>query len=655
MQQQAESHPQLLPWGTSEQEPAASQKQQQSSVETAAIKGASAMGSMAAGVAMGLICPGVDDRGGLCEPVQQSVAGLAASLGKHEHVIARLRQQLNESLTAHQQRLTQELQQIIQATAVQAAAGACAGAAAGAAAGGAAATKWAQAAAAAACRRDGLVRPAALPGSSTATGTASTVAASCAHVADSGSSQQQLIDKHELMQLRAAAAQAQVLQQRLEAAEAKLSIHRAAAVAAKQRIHSLEDLLIQQHQLQVQQLSKAAMDMPQQVTEQQQQQEQPQHHHQQSSLIGAPQTPESGSSANTGCSCNCFDDDYAAPANDGSYCTAVVERNPALQASSSSAAVAPLEQLPQHQGQQQQLDTEPPSWDLMLSPGPSPAELQQIIRLRGLECQASSLQDHLRMAIVDNTVLCYECMHLQHLLVQERLAGRSACQAAALKLAGDVITLRSQLQEAQAELDLGKLACQVAGLGTQQRQQQQEQEVAQQQSWQQIDHQSQQQEAGGCSAAAYVEQCRASVLRTVEDHMAQNQVRGGIEWEETPLLLVCMCCLSYHHSSNTLVSCFYLAPDLLCTQMLVAADRRDLVRLCVANCPGPALRLCCATWTVACRPSAAGMTTPPGQTTSSSSWQPLSKHLLLLASSSQCRRGCSTSYSQRKAAASCCE
>jgi hypothetical protein len=344
--------------------------------------------------------------------MQESMAGLTASLGKHEHVIARLRQQLNESLAQHQQKLTQELARIIQATAAQAAAGASAGAAAGAAASAAAAMGWAQAAAAAACGSAGVGEQgvASTHGSSskacsckctcavTATGAAATatvnshgVTGSSNDVFGDGSGPQQRWDAASLRaQLQLATAHMQLLQSQLQSAEAKLAMHRAAAVAAKQRIDSLEGLLMQ---LQQHHSSKVLQTLP-----------------------GVQQLPEAAAAVAAG------GVQHAADCGGGDACccgSAWQDASADGCASQATAAAAAgwltLNSL-QEQQQQQHL-----GWELALSPRHAPGMLHQ-------QQQLLRLQDQLRMAICDNTVLCYECMHLQHLLVQERLVGRSACQ-----------------------------------------------------------------------------------------------------------------------------------------------------------------------------------------------------------------------------------
>jgi hypothetical protein len=341
--------------------------------------------------------------------MQQSMAGLSASLGKHEHVIARLRQQLNESLAQHQQKLTQELARIIQATAAQVAAGASAGAAASAAA----AMDWAQAAAAAACGS---------PGSSelgmTFTQNSSSKSCNCrctcaitaggavaTAVADShdmaGSSDDIVSDSNcssgpqqrwDAASLRAklqfATGRIQLLQSQLQSSEAKLAMHRAAAVAAKERIGGLEGMLIQ---LQQQHSSKVLQ-----------------------TLLGMQQPPEAAAAGEVQHTSDCCAGDACCC---GSGCQAASADGCASQAAAAAAhtVVGLQEQQQQHQG-----------WELALSPTGAPGvphqqQQQQLLRL----------QDQLRMAICDNTVLCYECMHLQHLLVQERFVGRSACQVGA--------------------------------------------------------------------------------------------------------------------------------------------------------------------------------------------------------------------------------
>jgi hypothetical protein len=182
----------------------------------------------------------------------------------------------------------------------------------------------------------------------------------------------------------------QLLQSQLQSAEAKLAMHRAAAVAAKQRIDGLEGVLMQ---LQQQHSSKVLQ-----------------------TLLGVQQPPEAAAAAGgevQHASACCGGDVCCC----GSAWQAASEDGCASQAAAAAAAGPALDGLQEQQ--QQHL-----GWELALSqdhaPGMLPHHQQQQQQLR--------LQDQLRMAICDNTVLCYECMHLQHLLVQERFVGRSACQ-----------------------------------------------------------------------------------------------------------------------------------------------------------------------------------------------------------------------------------
>ncbi|WIA13056.1 hypothetical protein OEZ85_006662 [Tetradesmus obliquus] len=108
-------------------------------------------------------------------------------------------------------------------------------------------------------------------------------------------------------------------------------------------------------------------------------------------------------------------------------------------------------------------------------------------------------------------------MHLQHLLVQERFVGKSACQAVALQLAGDVVRLRSQLQETQGQLGLEQL----------ERQAQQQLPAAPVAAQQLQQQQQQQQEGGEAPACRSVDEClgecRASVLQALEEHRGENE------------------------------------------------------------------------------------------------------------------------------------
>jgi hypothetical protein len=90
-------------------------------------------------------------------------------------------------------------------------------------------------------------------------------------------------------------------------------------------------------------------------------------------------------------------------------------------------------------------------------------------------------------------------------------------QAVALQLAGDVIRLRSQLEDAQVELGVEKLARQVqqqlaAAPAAAQQQQQQEGEAA----------------SCRMSAAEGLEMCQASVLQALQERKDENEVRSSV-------------------------------------------------------------------------------------------------------------------------------
>jgi hypothetical protein len=229
----------------------------------------------------------------------------------------------------------------------------------------------------------------------TSSGAAATAAASAAAdgsqetglgavAGDSGSSASQRWETTSLIaKLQAATAHLQLLQSKLGAAEAKLAMHRAAAVAAKQRIDDLEGMLMQ---LQLQHRSKLLQ-----------------------TLLAGQQPLKAAGVPHT---LDCVDGGECC-------CISALQAASADGCASQDAAAAGAAPSAWQQHQLQQLQH--PSWELALSPSHAPAMLHQ-------QQQLQRLQEQLRMAICDNTVLCYECMHLQHLLVQERFVGKSACQ-----------------------------------------------------------------------------------------------------------------------------------------------------------------------------------------------------------------------------------
>jgi hypothetical protein len=155
------------------------------------------------------------------QAVQRSVQRLSSSLGRHEVVVARLKQQLALSVTSHELQLTQELQDAIKQAALTTAAGAEAGVAAAA---GAAVAAAEHALGTSASARGSLA------GSLNGGACFSSLNGSAP-----GARQLQLVasaDAAELVQLRAAAAQADQLRQQLQASEAKLAMHRTAAGAS---------------------------------------------------------------------------------------------------------------------------------------------------------------------------------------------------------------------------------------------------------------------------------------------------------------------------------------------------------------------------------------------------------------------------------------
>lgn len=503
----------------------------------------------------------------------KSVANMAASLGKHEQVVARLRQQLTDSLASHQQRLMQDLEVLIQQTAAKAAAEATAGAAVGAAAGAAAL--------------------AALQAHMSVTVNA---AASSSNFVASRSLQQDdtprvLVRKLSLQRLRAAAAGAQLLQQQLSAAETKLDMHRAAAVAAKQRMHQLEQLLQQQQQ---QQPAPSIADRQQPIAHQQEQQADPgpyqhqlqttynskcsQHHHQWSMSV-EPQTPDSGDCTSSSSS------SWQAPAS-SSFAVAGNTATAAPYADAEQGAREAAERTAVNRQLAGIISSEtavPHNWQIILSPRvDSRGHLQQALvqnqvahqqatstaatveptqgdrklvvagpgqssdqpqpqgglsqqQLSVVQHQSNNLLRQLHLALTDNTVLCYECMHLQQLLVQERLAGHSACQAVALKLASDIFTIRNQLEEVQLELDVQTLTNEVAelaaaasgqqvlpGVDAYHRQDADTCEVSR--SGEQLRH-----TLAAAAPAASPSECsarhRASLLQLLEEHKEKNKVR----------------------------------------------------------------------------------------------------------------------------------
>jgi hypothetical protein len=227
-------------------------------------------------------------------------------------------------------------------------------------------------------------------GAATAAAATSTATADVNYLAsESGSSSHHRWETAKLItQLQAATAHIQLLQSKLGAAEAKLAMHRAAAVAAKQRIDDLEGMMMQLQQQHNSKLLNTLLGAQQSED---------------SGAVGVPHTPDYCG----GSSCCCGSSALRSAPADG--CGNLTD----------AAALAA------EAGDRQQ---QHPGWDIVLSPSIAPAVLQQ------QQLQLGRLTDQLRMAICDNTVLCYECMHLQHLLVQERFVGRSACQVSSLLL-----------------------------------------------------------------------------------------------------------------------------------------------------------------------------------------------------------------------------
>lgn len=384
------------------------------------------------------------------QPVQDLVSNMMNGLRQHEQVVAELRRQLDGSLAAHQQRLMQELELVIQQTAGQALAPlpACAG-----------------------------YHGTASQSDMALYGSAGQVAAS----GQSGSSVPEC--RVELQDLQAATAHAQVLQQQLDAAEAKLSMHRAAAVAAKQRITDLEHLLQQhrtaQNQCSGHQQTQAAADAHQPVGHPNFQLPE---HLQQVAANSCVSLAESTAGFECGLSKDC---------NQGCCKYSAMSQEAHSQQSLGVGTSSPALAVPA--GDQ--------CWDIILSPRvvtgqlrfkqyPSAQQDCQAFcdghmstgsnqgsglksansltqsatvdspngqQIQQLQQQSTSLLDKLRLTLRDNTVLSYECMHLQNLLVQERLVGRGACQSVALKLACDVVTLTQQLEEVRVELDIERL------------------------------------------------------------------------------------------------------------------------------------------------------------------------------------------------------
>jgi hypothetical protein len=105
-------------------------------------------------------------------------------------------------------------------------------------------------------------------------------------------------------------------------------------------------------------------------------------------------------------------------------------------------------------------------------------------------------------------------------------------QAVALQLASDVIKLRSQLEDAQVELGVEKLARQV----------QQQQQLTGGPGAATATEPQQHQQDGDAAACRNIEewlqQCQASVLQTLQERRGENEVG----WLRHKLGAICNCC-----------------------------------------------------------------------------------------------------------------
>lgn len=180
------------------------------------------------------------------QTMQACVQRVSASLGRHEQVVARLKQQLAHSLSTHEVKLTQELQDVIKQATLGSVAGAAAGAAAAAAFGAGSAVAAAEAALAGTSPLTSLSGRFARVASSSGNGRGSSGGGGGANnMGGCGSGPciaghtgwlawppvLGLIGSHgvDYQQLQTALTRIAMLQQQLEAAEAKLDLHRSAA------------------------------------------------------------------------------------------------------------------------------------------------------------------------------------------------------------------------------------------------------------------------------------------------------------------------------------------------------------------------------------------------------------------------------------------
>jgi hypothetical protein len=396
------------------------------------------------------------------EQLKKSVGDASASLGKHELVVVRLRKQLHDSLLVHQEQLTQQLQQLVHKAASEAAASAATSAASAVSS----------------------------PGKSPV-GTESAEA---------------FAERHNSL----AAEQMVEFQQQLSAVEARLHQHKAAAINTKQRILKLEALLCRQQSLQMQQhiphgLQPHGSSIPQAIDHQCNSVWQQQHY-----LLPHKVTCTSAQSACTSQyegSCNpqhifgtgslstllevstpsapAFasrspaDPDTSPTAGNSSSRTVLpagtcfsTQASTDLSSAGSIARAAsaagseqmwPLAHVPDLEGQQL-LAVTPRISPNTVSLSQLQQQQQQPPEQPPTVQQMQRVLEYLRMAMADNTVLSCECLHLQQLLVQERMIGRSSCEAVAVKLASDVIRLRSRLHKAENALLMGQVATEMSSI-----------------------------------------------------------------------------------------------------------------------------------------------------------------------------------------------